>query len=257
MNKIGNFLWKLFSVIMVFNWNISGDSYADSGGTPTMIARKYWTGTSTEEGDKMTLCPKGQYVYKCNNLAVGYNWLQEYDFKYKTTPIGATSPVYKTYTTHNYLIGKDAYEISEQMRSFFSGRGQINQRKDSEATILGYLCNPADGAIITCAPCPDGGTVGESYVITNDYDDEDGVRNLLFRDSWNFHTLADCYMNEFEDATGSYLFVPAESDFKSVKSGSECYYVKDFEGMTGDFVSYSPSDSTSAQNTRYYTPKYY
>ena len=264
MNKISNFLWKLFSAVMVFGYNVN-NAPAES-----VFDDLYYPGTSYNKqlADKTTLCPQGWYVYECNNLVVGYNWLKNYNFTYKKG---------NYYPMQNYLIGDNEYEITEQMRAFFSGSGQIKYPSDLDPdndpdkvvkrdrdVLLGLLCNPLKN-IVRCRSCPPGGTVGESYVLSTEYEDEyanssAAKKTLLIRDSWNFHTIADCYMNEFEDSSGSYVFVPTGTDLNTVTSGADCYYSNihsDKYEMAGNLVSYSPTDSSSAQNTRYYTDKYY
>ena len=288
MDKISNFLWKLFSVVMVFCYNAGDKSYAatrigigtdfgtgiadslkefretqqivDSGkefkpekdpsitdisentnstqlteddvynaladlmGDKAAVdATVYSSTTSTAGSRRVELCPAGYYVSKCGNFSVGYNWL-------KSAYVNASQ-------THNYATSTDPATRFDHMRRFFRGQflpaytdetktstNQIKSQEDRDA-ILGAVCNPNNvkkdsNFSYSCAPCPEAGTVGPSYVHT-DY----SASSLLIPNSWKFHSIADCYVSEFEDATGSFIYVPLNLATETVSDiGKSCYY---------------------------------
>jgi hypothetical protein len=88
--------------------------------------------------------------------------------------------------------------------------------------LLASICNPAETEI-TCQKCPEDADVDESVVGLDEND-------TPVEDSWIFHTISDCYMNEFSDSTGTFEFVDPESETPNV--AQNCYYNIEVSGST-------------------------
>lgn len=172
------------------------------------------------EGTTKTVCPRGQYVYKCGNYRVGFNWLKGAGFPELQTI--SSGPTNGYTTTKNYYVGDTTLELFEQMRNFFNGTNavlfvngdsvsSVSPVADREL-ILNYLCHPATSTI-TCALCPNNANVPATTV---ELDDD----NKTIEGTWDFYTFADCYMDEFEDSTGSFYYT-AES---GSNAKAKCYY---------------------------------
>lgn len=198
----------------------------------------------TETDDTITtslVCPNGQYVQKCGNYRVGFNWLKSAQLPTTTSYNSASRTAYTT--TKNYYISNDTLDLFEQMRTFFGHNGSIAivyDNNGSPATtssydaerklILDNLCSTT----WTCAACPNGAMVPESTV------DLDSTGKAV---SWDFFTIADCYMTEFEDSTGFYFYVPdtVGDDFSNLTAPVvNCYYTNTnpeaFDILNGDAI---------------------
>lgn len=215
--------------------------------------------SSEQIGEKKTLCPAGQYVSQCGNYRVGFYWLKTAKLPYKNsteteTPNGTEDYEHMMIETRNYYVGETNVELFDQMRIFFSGIGDISMfYKDTDGVIqpisyatfvndreliLKNVCHPNLLASIKCEKCPNNATVEESSVEL----DED---NLAVAGSWRFHTIADCYVTEFKDSTGTYLYIPDDTPNISDaiaginKENSEhCYYTNTTpsEYLNGDEI---------------------
>jgi len=244
-----NFLFKCFVVAIFSFCEVVNNVIADEI-RPTAITGVSYTAETQRQisienaridersragdGIVQTICPSGQYVYKCGRYRIGFNWLKSASFPDSNTSlvttIGETTiPLRNRYkSTKNYYVGTTS-ELFKQMQIFFNGsegesilaKGDENDEiltisytdytKDRE-TILNYLCHPSN-TTVTCAACPNNADVPESSVELNG-------ENLTISGTWNFHTFADCYMQEFEDSTGSYHYIdPSTEDGKA-----KCYY---------------------------------
>ena len=246
MKKSNNFLCKIPSIIMLLSCNAVG-AVAEG---PIPAAERYGVYSSNTIGTEKTICPSGQYVYSCGAYKVGYNWLKS---------VTLTSSDGTEKTTNDYYIGDTTYEKIEQMRAFFNNAPRRIKYKKPDAPaavtttntnsevlsdrnfLLGLICNPLDTSLtITCAPCPNGGTVASTTVkLGNDISkNEDNL--LLISGSWNFHTIADCYVTEFEDATGSFVYIPYAAD-SGTATGEQCYYTNTSASaekfVAGDYIS--------------------
>lgn len=245
------------------------DGYEKSGAFPYVCTKidnpdavpGYWGiySEGKDYGKTHILCPKGQYVYSCGKYIIGYNWL---------TSVTLTDLKGVKHTIDNYNVGNNTLEKMNQMRGFFgnqminyergcvtdsdSGTYSCEQKGNKDASedrdlILGLACNPfISGEDVKCAVCPDGGTVEKSSVQIDNYNPSS---LLLIRNSWNFHTIADCYVSEFEDNSGSFIYVPEASDL-STKQGTQCYYSKSTASVAGDYISdlFVTPDSKSGKN---------
>lgn len=258
MNNTFKFLVNVFSVAVALSYGNILPLYAEDDQNPQSITidsdifNKYKdykkmisVGTTTKE-----LCPEGQYVYKCGNYKVGFNWLrgiQKLNSEDDTTSA----------STANYYISTSQSELLDQMRDFFnpstdsnyksieyctSGTGknctratrsQTDHLTDRELILLS-LCDPNESNMtVTCATCPNSANVPASSVdVTEDLNGAKSASN------WVFHTIADCYLKEFTDSTGTY-------EYRQNDTAQECYYTNTnpeaFRALQGDNISGTPS----------------
>ena len=182
---------------------------------------------------KVKLCGVGQYVAQCGNYRVGFNWLKKAEVPDPENSNG-TQIQYKQ--TNDYYIDEDILGLFTRMRIFFGDENAImynsnnvpfdqDEIKADREAILNNLCHPSDSyAKPVCLPCPNNAKVDASTVDLS-------ADNLTVSGTWVFHTIADCYMNEFEDSTGTYFYVPdnlpAGVTFDSAMfpdNAESCYY---------------------------------
>lgn len=240
----------------------SGNSSSNTDNTPAStpdttttdedLLTIYSSSKSLSGSRRVEICPAGYYVSKCGNFAVGYNWLK--------------NAYVNNEQTNNYATtSNDPVTQFDQMRRFFKGQylkawvvnektGEIDTTKtpqtksiDDRDTILGAICNPNNvkkdaNFSYSCAPCPEAGTVGPSYVHT-DYSSS----TLLIPHSWKFHSIADCYLSEFEDATGSFIYSQINFDTSTAEKGQACYYGDSIS--TSDFKKYFMGSSIGSVRT--------
>ncbi len=258
MNHFGNFLWKLFSVTMVFLCHIGpNNTFAESSTTdeqtpPTQyiaddpkMTSDYFVST-TEVGNRITrtirLCPSGQYLSGCGDASFGTNLLKGMK---KTGDI--KTPDYYSYDT----VASDTIHM-ENLRKFFAHTEPINFRSQTELSngnhifadetvpastyktylyqILSNFCTNKEGdkGDIHCSKCPNNASVESSTVKEDSY-----KTTKLLWDSWNVHTIADCYMNEFSDEEGTYIYVA--DNVQNDTNGTKCYYTKNIHGTSSLF----------------------
>ena len=247
-----DFLRNFFVCALIFSYHgFVGDAYAVtssavfadstemgiSGVTNTVIREQAQTSrfSSSNAATKVKLCPSGQYVAACGNYRVGFNWLKSAKVpdpdQDQTNPTSANIRIeYKE--TKNYYISNDILDLYDQMRIFFGNTTMTmeyldndddvqitdNFQEDREA-ILNNLCHPSS-TNITCMPCPNDASIPASTVQLD-------ANNLTIQGSWEFHTFADCYMQEFEDSTGSYFYVPDNMyvfNDAHLNNSAKCYY---------------------------------
>lgn len=209
--------------------------------------------SSTTAASTIEICPKGQYVAACGNYRIGFNWLKSAklpnpDQSSATASETASEVVYKE--TRNYYVSDNIMDLYNQMRIFFGntttsmeyldndGVVQItnNFQEDREA-ILNNLCHPST-VEPKCKPCPNNANIAPSTVSL------DGDL-LTIQYSWEFHTFADCYIQEFEDTTGTYFYVPDDINFDiasldSSTTVAQCYYTNTdaaaMDALMGDAI---------------------
>lgn len=246
-----------------------------------------------------TICPSGQYVYKCGNYRVGFNWLKgmtKTETITNTTEQACTdadgswadNTCTKTITTNNYYISDNTAELFEQMRNFFAGNDMkycaIREEKTSSCTatnntsskedrdtILANVCDLSDSSTaVTCATCPNSAKVPDSvaavYIpkITRSFpflqpissntitlpesNKTKTISELSATNSaeWvSFHTIADCYMDEFTDSTGTYKYVESDTN----QTAKECYYVNTNPDALSDLQGDSIENFTAGGNS--------
>lgn len=185
----------------------------------------------------------GYYVASCNNYRVGFNWLRSA----KVPDLEQSNQNLIVYHTTNdyYSDDDDILTLFKKMRIFFGhyqepaviSASDEDIKKDREA-ILNNICNPNNDNIkIYCEKCPnDNSKVPPSTV------DLDG-NNSIISGSWNFYTIADCYMDKFEDSTGTYFYVPdniPNLENADLEHSEKCYYTNTnpnaLDALNGDKI---------------------
>lgn len=277
MNYRDSFLMKFFSIITVLCYGYVNDVFADSPyrpGTGTMDEDIDIDGGGDSGGTSVpiipinpthTLCPAGQYVYKCGNYRVGFKWLKgmyytddsittenDCDGDWNTDQSKCTRRTKNYYyitETDNNLSDDDRSALLQQMRDFFAAKNNVSIQycvldSDNNCTgsanapiaaneyiierdkILETVCNPTN-TTITCAYCPDSANIPASTVKINAVTKKTS--------DWSFHTIADCYMNSFTDSTGTFKYVTNTSS-----QAKKCYYTNTnpeaFSALSGDSI---------------------
>ena len=230
MNKIGDFLYKLFGAVLVFFCYVYDNN-----------------------ANAKVICPDGKYVSRCGDYYVGTNWLKGYTVtKTLLSSDGSTESTYTLKTTDYFDYSSNADEVNlANMRKLFEKNGEIikkngdiiyteysddanaqimNSAKPDEYgktrdDILEKYCNP-NNVYIECAACAGNGTVGKS-----EYDK-----------GWkSFKTIADCYMKEYTDTTGTYVNISKDNQEQN------CYFTAAVQYVGGNSL---PGIS---QTSQYYT----
>ncbi|MBR4624181.1 MAG: hypothetical protein IKO56_01430 [Alphaproteobacteria bacterium] len=185
------------------------------------------------------ICAEGTYLKKCGNTEIGFNLLK---------------PMYNsnnTRLTRNYYGATRNNDLSryEQMRKVFTGTEPVPYKDENNETqiasnadvvrdretILDYFCDPFDDTIVKqCAPCPGDAKVASSYIKTSPLNTS--------VEEWHINTLADCYLDEFQDSTGKYVYVPSNENFET-SSGAKCYYT----GSTSRTFTATPATMNATQ----------
>jgi len=231
-------------------------------GQPVVATTTQWIANVTEltkfstlelgTGTKKQICPENQFVYKCGNYRVGFDWL-------KSVKLPNPENMSQKVQTKNYYINDNALDLFNQMRNFFHD-GDVKYKdddgniktadvatyKEDRQVILQNLCNPLvenTGAI--CAKCPNDAKVKPSTV---EVSEEDGK---IIKYSWDFYTIADCYMNEFKDSTGSYEYV---TNINDNDTKHDCYYTNTnpdaFNQLRGDSIAnFAPGVTLNVSGT--------
>lgn len=221
-----------------------------SGGDPKIATYFTYEGDPDRETlSTVTLCPSGYYVSSCGMAVLGTNWLYGMN-KNKTLKTGTETQYPCKCDTANYFSYSENYstdkedENKENLRKFFAGKEIINYTakikvenssnysyesksvmpvdyKKARNIILSNFCTNERGELtddLKCEPCPNNAMIPASTVKRETY----APRRVIY-DTWNIHTIADCYMDEFSDTTGTYVYVSKSSDL-STGSGEKCYY---------------------------------
>ena len=264
MNNFGNFLWKLFSVTMVFLCHIGSDcTFAEESetssplsNTPSIVRDKKMTTkyfTSTEEVEENNryartrqLCRSGQYLASCGMSTIGTNWL-----KGLKKAGNVQTPDYYSYNTqdsdtinmenlqkmfaHQYALEYTSRTGTSSSNYVYSNAVALpSQYKDHLHQLLSNFCTNDDGKIpikemadiIHCQPCPNNAYVERSTVQEDVYES-----GKILWDSWNVHTIADCYMKEFDDSDGTYVYIDTASSAQT-NTSKNCYYTKNVYGTS-------------------------
>jgi hypothetical protein len=221
MNIFNNFLRKLFGVVAALFYYVGCDcAFADHAQVSYLLMDEYYN-------KQTTLCSGGYYVSSCNQITIGTNWLKGIKGTTET-------PDYYSYD----LPDSDTTNITN-LRKFFGGVEPISYKtadgtettansedyKSHRNTILNTFCTDGNGKQkgIVCKKCPNDATVSESTVNIGNYSGK------IMEGSWKVHTIADCYVEEFSDHTGTFVYVPNNSA-KNSASAKKCYYSNDVEG---------------------------
>ena len=201
--------------------------------------------TATDRVEEFICGPNstGYYVAACNNYRVGFNWLKSA----KVPDLEQSSPdsyqiVYHT-TGDYYGNDDDMITLLKKMRIFFGHYQDLSLINTPENTlskdresILNNICNPNDSNTeIYCAKCPNDAKIPLSSVKLDS-------NHSVISGSWKFYTIADCYMDTFEDSTGTYFYVPDSMNLDEVNAGQaqKCYYANTnpdaLDALKGDAI---------------------
>ncbi len=196
------------------------------------------------------ICDSGTYVAACGDYRVGFNWLKSARL---LDPVTSSADYIRYKTTKDYYNeNDDIITFFDKMRIFFGNKtgvgildanGNLVAEQDVKAdreAILNNLCLPTTNSKLTCLPCPPNDAdnkaeVPESYVELNN-------NNLAISGSWHFYTIADCYMKNFTDSTGTYFYVPEVIDMENAtpENAEECYYANTnsdaMDALNGDAI---------------------
>ena len=183
-----------------------------------------------------TICPQGSYLLRCGTgVSLGTNWLKGMN---KSTSSGIPA------TTENYysddLPASDIIHITN-LRKFFAATEpftyvQENREKSVEPEtykndknkMLSHICTDDEGKLvgIECEKCPEGAFVEASSV------QQHSTSNKLLWQTWNVHTIADCYATEFSDNTGTYKYIANNVAITPSSPAAPCYYSTNVPGDT-------------------------
>ena len=77
-------------------------------------------------------------------------------------------------------------------------------------------------------------TNARSTIARSTVEEDTYCTGKILWDTWNVHTIADCYMNEFEDSTGSYVYVPNNITHPENAADAKltCYYSQTVTGSS-------------------------
>ena len=233
MEKLGNFLWKIFSMTMVFVCHIGSDSAVAAPADDPKISEFFVSSDDVSRPTTIRLCPSGEYLSRCGNAVLGNYWLKGMT----KTKNGAQIQ------TPNYLSDATDDVNTENLRKFFAHNETLTYtNSDSEIAtvdpntykyylyqILSNFCTDTEGktSVHVCEKCPNNALVSASTVKEDSYDS-----GKILWDTWNVHTIADCYMNEFSDDTGTYVYVNNAVALENDTAGNNCYYSKTTNGST-------------------------
>ena len=234
MNIFNNFSYKLFGVMTVlFFYTGAGGALADqavSGGSFNARidnSEHFVTAELASNTSIQKLCESGYYLSSCGSKIVGTNWLKGIQGTEET----------QDYYSYNLPVSDPIH--MDNLRKFFAGHEKIyyngyqdpvlpngdNGYLKSRNTILANFCVDEDGSLtnVSCKKCPNNAKISESVVERNVSDGK------IVDSSWRIHTIADCYMDEFSDNTGTYVYVAGGAAVNN-NIGQRCYYSNTVEG---------------------------
>ena len=194
----------------------------------TIVLSCYTNFTCASGGyySKTQLCKEGYYLSSCNQVNVGTNWLKGIRNNAQTSDF--------------YSYGLSAADSTNMtnLRKFFAGVEPIvytdingNQQTvlpseyiNTRNEILRKFCIVANGSSlietkVECKKCPNNAKTKASVV---DYSFGNSTNS-------NISTIADCYMDEFSDNTGTYIYVQNSAP-QSADAGKKCYYSNEIKG---------------------------
>lgn len=210
--------------------------------------------TATMEVEEFICGPNstGYYVAACNNYRVGFNWLK----KAKVPDLEQSNQNLIVYHTTNdyYSDDDDMITLLKKMRIFFGHYQDFSLINTPENTllkdresILNNICNPNDSNTeIYCAKCPNNAKIPLSSVKLDS-------NHSVISGSWKFYTIADCYMDTFEDSTGTYFYVPDSMNLDEANAGQaqKCYYANTnpdaLDALKGDTIGQIPLGITKKE----------
>ena len=234
MKKNHAFLRKMLAVSGVFYCASIGYALADSDSNPSNDPkiRDYFESFSTsQQYQDIKICGENRYLASCGSVNIGTNWLK--GMKKTTLNDGTiTTPDYYSYNAPL----TDTIHMTN-LRKFFGGYESIiydgntvtpEKYTQYKNQILSNFCTNGSGVYegnVECKPCPNGASVASSSVKQNT------STGKIFWDTWDVHTIADCYMNTFSDDTGDYVYVPSNTVLNE-DAKTDCYYSTNVSGTT-------------------------
>lgn len=210
--------------------------------------------TATERVEEFICGPNstGYYVAACNNYRVGFNWLK----RAKVPDLEQSNQNLIVYheTGDYYSDDDDILTLFKKMRIFFGHYQDLSLINTPENTlskdresILNNICNPNDSNTeIYCAKCPNNAKIPLSSVKLDS-------NHSVISGSWKFYTIADCYMDTFEDSTGTYFYVPDSMNLDEANAGQgqKCYYANTnpdaLDALKGDTIGQIPLGITKKE----------
>ena len=203
--------------------NVMAARLEDNVGTTTDVPFGSETIPVTVLTSPRVLCAEGTYLEKCGTNKIGFNWLKSICFNNDTTNCS------RNYYGAASILNSGLYK---KMREVFSSTDDISitykdtdnnisnashdDVVDDRKKILNFYCNPFTDTI-TCKACPNNAKVEPSIVYTLNI--SSSISNTVNVWSWDIRTFADCYMDEFEDSTGTYVYQDGIST-----DAEKCYY---------------------------------
>lgn len=180
------------------------------------------------------ICNSGQYLYSCNGKVIGTNWLKgistantpdyfSYGDNYKNLNMTNLRKFFNGIDTITYMESTNCgenYTNCEYTPKDIQKSTYVKYRNE----ILTKFCTDGDGKLFSdkslyvCNKCDNNATISASTVRNDTY-----ATGKIFGETWNIHTIADCYMSEFSDTSGTFIYVP-ESNFEQQNTGMPCYY---------------------------------
>lgn len=208
MNKISNFLWKMFCTFMVFSYHNS----ANSAVNPAKLVNGIYE-----------ICPNNYYISKCGDYYVGTNWLHGFGFvennerRHTGVYYDNSSDANITNNTNlrKMFYGNEAIEYTDSNNDF-----QIKPFSDYQEDryrIFSTYCNPQN-VNIECKPCPGSGTARRSTVRLNT------DMQLASDPEWNMKSIFNCSIYSFSDNTGNYRYFVTDSNGEITSVTAPCYY---------------------------------
>lgn len=203
--------------------------------------QSYFISSSQLTGRKsniMTICPSGYYLARCSSKTLGIQWLKGMSKLTTSADTIVRTPDYYSYDTDT--VTADSTNMGN-LRKFFAAKEAITYTPKNSSTqktvnvtdykeyknqILSNYCTNETGELsnFECEKCPNGAMISTSTV----QQDTEAPESLLW-DTWSVHTIADCYLQEFQDDTGSYVYV-ANNASRDKKNKLNCYYNQALEG---------------------------
>ncbi len=194
---------------------------------------QYFAVSSTSSSVK-TICPQGYYLARCGAaISLGTNWLKGMNITSSGVPVTTTD--YYSYNSpasdmvhitnlRKFFGATERFTYTQKTSQGYSSKiAQPSDYKRDKDLMLSYICTDSTGGLagIECEKCPGEASVAASTV------NQDMTTNKLVWTSWKVHTIADCYMDEFSDDTGTYIYLPENIE---TENPAPCYYSTNVAG---------------------------
>ena len=152
MNGLGSFLWKIFSMTVIFLGHIGFNSalaetkfYVDKD--KKLTDELFTSQEDATEGtiSTITLCSTGYYLSSCGSTTLGTNWLKGM-VKTKNVTSTITTPDYFSYDQ----LSTDTTNM-DNLRKFFSGKETIMYTEDPivSSDVIGSMYGAVVDGLLT------------------------------------------------------------------------------------------------------------